>query len=90
MRRRCHFGTFRDREHPPTPHAFSYQGETKELQQNSLIVVLAIATEIDAYRGFTNKEAIGRVWGLLVGFVEEAKDVYLQRYEAVLAGSRVC
>jgi hypothetical protein len=50
----------------------------------TMIVVLAIATEIDAYRNFANREAIERLWGLLSGFVAEAKDVYQQRYEAML------
>jgi hypothetical protein len=50
----------------------------------TLIVVLAIATEIDAYRKFENREAVQRVWALLSGFVREAKDVYEQRYQAML------
>jgi hypothetical protein len=51
----------------------------------AIIVVLAIATEIEAYSKFRNREAVSRLWGLLSGFVEEAKDVYEQRYKAMLS-----
>jgi hypothetical protein len=50
----------------------------------AITVVLAIATEIDAYRQLANREAIIRLWTLLSGFVPEAKNVYQQRYKAIL------
>jgi len=50
----------------------------------TLTVVLAIATEIDAFQKFQNREAAQRLWTLLSGFVEEARDVYQQRYEGLL------
>jgi hypothetical protein len=50
----------------------------------TLTVVLAIATEIDAFQKFQNRETIQRLWGLLSGWVAEAKDVYERRYEAML------
>ena len=62
-----------------TIHQFTYIHFTR-----TMIVVLAIATEIDAYRKFPNREAVVRLWTLMSGFVEEAKDVYEQRYEALL------
>ena len=62
-----------------TIHQYTYVHFTR-----AIIVVLAIATEIDAYRKFANREAVRRIRGLLSGFVEEAKDVYHQRYEAML------
>lgn len=50
----------------------------------TLIIVLAVATEIDAFQSFENREAIKRLWTLLSGWVEEAKDVYQRRYAAML------
>jgi hypothetical protein len=50
----------------------------------NLIIVLAIATEIDDHLGLNNREAASLTWGLLSGFVGEAKDVYEQRYRAKL------
>jgi len=48
-----------------------------------MTVVLAIATEIDAYRKFANREAIIRLWTLMSGFVDEAREVYERRYQAM-------
>jgi hypothetical protein len=50
----------------------------------TLITVLAIATEIDTFCQLNNREQVSRIWGLLSGYVEEAKDVYKKRYEAML------
>jgi hypothetical protein len=50
----------------------------------TLITVLAIASEIDTFCQLNNREALARLWGLLAGYVEEAKDVYQQRYQAML------
>ncbi len=51
----------------------------------TLITVLAIATEIDSFCQLNNREQISRIWGLLNGYVPEAKDVFKKRYEAMLA-----
>jgi hypothetical protein len=51
----------------------------------TLITVLAIASEIDTFCQLNNREQISRIWGLLNGYVPEAKDVYKKRYEAMLA-----
>lgn len=51
----------------------------------TLTTVLAIATEIDNFCELNNREAAARTWKLLAEHVEEAKDVYEQRYQAMLA-----
>jgi hypothetical protein len=50
----------------------------------TLITALAIASEIDAFCQLNNREALARLRGLLAGYVEEARDVYEQRYQAML------
>jgi hypothetical protein len=50
----------------------------------TLITVLAIATEIDTFCSLGYRTALANLWVLLGGWVEEAKDVYDQRYRAML------
>jgi hypothetical protein len=50
----------------------------------TLILVLAILSEIDSFCGLGNHEDLGRVWGILEGHTEEAGDVYEQRYREML------
>ena len=50
----------------------------------TLITVLAIACEIDNFCQFNNRETLARLWVMLGGYAEEAKDVYEQRYQAML------
>jgi hypothetical protein len=54
----------------------------------TLLTVLAIATEIDTFCNLGNRDALVRLWVILSGYVEEAKDVYERRYQAMLAGNR--
>jgi hypothetical protein len=49
----------------------------------TLTTVLAIASEIEHFCRLGNREPVARIWGLLSGFVDEAKDVYDQRYQAI-------
>jgi hypothetical protein len=51
----------------------------------TLITVLAIATEIDTFCSLGHRTDLASLWVLLGGWVEEAKDVYEQRYRAMLA-----
>jgi hypothetical protein len=50
----------------------------------TLILVLAILSEIDSFCHLNNREALVRVWGLLNGYSEEADDVYKERYQKML------
>jgi hypothetical protein len=50
----------------------------------TLILVLAILSEIDTFCRLDNKEDLVRVWGLLKGYAEEADDVYKERYQELL------
>jgi hypothetical protein len=52
----------------------------------TLLTVLAIATEIDTFCRLDNHDALTKLWVILSGYVEEAKDVYELRYQAMLAG----
>jgi len=47
----------------------------------TLILVLAILSEIDDYCHLNNRDDLVRVWGLLSGYSEEADDVYKERYQ---------
>ena len=49
----------------------------------TLLTVLAIAGEIDTYCQLNNRETLARLWGLLSGYFEEAKDIYERRYQAM-------
>jgi hypothetical protein len=51
----------------------------------SLITVLAIASEIDNFCQLKNSEKLSHLWVLLGGYAEEANDVYMLRYQAMLA-----
>jgi len=53
----------------------------------TLLTVLAIATEIDTFCKLGNQNALVTLWVTLSGYVEEAKDVYERRYQAVLTAS---
>lgn len=50
-----------------------------------IMTVLAIATELDAQFRLQNHMAIAYVWGILAKYVPEAKDMYDERYAAMLA-----
>jgi hypothetical protein len=50
----------------------------------TLITVLAIASEIDTFLQLNNRDQAANVWGRLTGYVEEAKDVYAQRYQSTV------
>lgn len=51
----------------------------------TLPTVLAIATEIGTFCRLDNHDAITKLWIMLSGYVEEAKDVYELRYQVMLA-----
>jgi hypothetical protein len=51
----------------------------------TLILVLAILSEIDSFCHLDNSAELVRVWGLLNGYAEEANDVYMERYQGLLA-----
>jgi hypothetical protein len=53
----------------------------------TVITILAIASEIDAFCQLKNETALRHLWGLMAGYVEEAKDVYEERYESLLSPS---
>jgi len=49
----------------------------------TLTTVLAIASEIDHFCQLQNSETLAKLWVLLGGYADEAKDVYNQRYQAI-------
>jgi hypothetical protein len=51
----------------------------------NLTTVLAIASEIENFCQLGNREALVRMWVTLGAHAEEAKDVYVQRYQAMLS-----
>jgi len=51
----------------------------------TIMTVLAIATEIDAQFRLNNHAVCAYIWRIIIDHSPEAKDVYKQRYEAVLA-----
>lgn len=51
----------------------------------TLATVLAIATEIDTFCGLNNRTSLQYLWVTLSGYVEDAKDLYDVRYQAMLA-----
>lgn len=75
---------------------FAPQGERentegRKLQQfkykhfsRTLILVLAIMSEIDSFCHLNGGEALRRVWALIGGYSEEAVDVYNRRYQEML------
>jgi hypothetical protein len=50
----------------------------------TLILVLAILSEVESFCHLNNKAALVHVWGLLNGYSEEADDVYKERYQDLL------
>ena len=50
----------------------------------TLILVLAILSEIDSFCHLNSREALVSVLGLLNGYSEEADDVYKVRYRKML------
>jgi hypothetical protein len=51
----------------------------------NLTTVLAIASEIENFCQLGNRDALVRMWVTLGAHAEEAKDVYAQRYQAMLS-----
>jgi hypothetical protein len=50
----------------------------------TLILVLAILSEIANFCHVDNRDDLRRVWGILAGYSEEAGDVYKERYQDLL------
>ena len=48
------------------------------------MLVLAIATEIDAQFKLDNHTAIAYIWRILIEHAPDAKDMYESRYKAIL------
>jgi hypothetical protein len=61
-------------------HQYTFRQFTR-----TLITVLGIATEISTFCKLSNRVELAHLWGLLGGYVEEAKDVYEERYRAMLS-----
>jgi hypothetical protein len=51
----------------------------------TLLAVLAIVSDIDIFCHLNNRETLARLWVLLAGYFDEAKDVYERRYQAMLS-----
>jgi hypothetical protein len=54
----------------------------------TLVLVLAILSEIDTFCDLGNRDALLRSWGILRGYAEEAGDVYDKRYGELLTKSQ--
>jgi hypothetical protein len=50
----------------------------------TLVVLLGTISEIEMFRNFPNREQVAKIWSLLSGYNEDAKDVYSRRYQALL------
>jgi hypothetical protein len=61
-------------------HQYTFRQFTR-----TLITVLAIATEISTFGKLSNRVELAHLWGSLAGYVEEAKDVYEERYREMLS-----
>jgi hypothetical protein len=51
---------------------------------HTFMLVLAIATEIDAQFKLDNHTAIAYIWRILIEHAPDAKDMYESRYKAIL------
>jgi hypothetical protein len=51
---------------------------------HTLMLVLALATEIDAHCKLNNHVAIAFIWRILCEYAPDAKDMFAERYRAML------
>jgi hypothetical protein len=61
-----------------------YQSYRFHQFSRAILLVLAIGTEIDAYFTLGCRSDAAYLWGIVQAFIPEGKDMYYQRYDALL------
>ena len=50
----------------------------------TVLALLGILSEIELYCKMNNSEQLVKVWTILAGYNQDTKDVYVERYQALL------
>jgi hypothetical protein len=51
----------------------------------TVVALLGVVSEVEIFGKFNNHEQLAKVWALLAGYNEDAKDVYEMRYQALVS-----